>query len=84
MANKKHRVEVENRLIDQLHTSGWNRRMFERAPIEPLVCPVEFPDIEAGKVTVSKHELVVYREKDSEHWTTNYEDVTRYTRRNKK
>lgn len=84
----KHTVEVwawEVGLPSGRYSSG--KKRFNRAPIEPLVCLLDFPGIEAAKVTIRGHDLTVYRTWDGvwnfydSIWTSSREDATRHARR---
>lgn len=85
MSKQQHIIEVENRLIGiPFSVYSGHVRTFKRAAIEPVACSVEHPDIEAGRVTINKRDLVVYRDSTStvqHYWTTDLASVAKYARK---
>jgi hypothetical protein len=66
---------------------GSNKKNVPRAPIEPLACRIEYPGIQASRITIRGHQLTIYRAWDdvwrsySTWWSTDYQSVVRYARR---
>ena len=85
---EKHHVEAWVWEIGLRSTKyGSHTRIFLRAPIEPRVCLVEYPGVQAAPIVIRGHTLTIYRHWDdtwgshSTQWTTDYESATRYARR---
>jgi hypothetical protein len=85
---EKHQVEAWVREVGLPSTKyGSHKRSFSRAPIEPRVCLLHYPGIQASTISIRGHILTIYRHWDdvwrsySVMWTTDYEEVTRYARR---
>lgn len=66
---------------------GSNKKRFRRANIEPLACLIDYPGIQASRITIRGRQLTIYRSWDdtwNHHdttWTTDYASATRYARR---
>lgn len=75
------------KLVSHLGDTVRGKKWFTRAPIEPLVCLLEFPGVEAAKVSIQGHEITIYRTWDDvwnfhdSTWTSSRDDAARYARR---
>ena len=49
--------------------------------VEPLVTLVDFPTVQASKLSVKGHTVTVYREGTFGAWSSDYESVTKYAPR---
>jgi hypothetical protein len=85
---ERHRVEAWVWEVGLPSTRyGSNKKNFLRAPIEPLACLIEYPGIQASRITIRGHLLTIYRSWDdvwnshSTCWSTDYKSVVRYARR---